>query len=125
MAVEPGLIGRAELTVGEEDTACALRTGVVPVLATPRLVALCEQAACNAVHPLLPEGRTTVGSRLQFDHLAPIKVGSTVRAEATLQRVDGRRLTFTVSVTDAAGLVGAGRVTRVLVDVEQFLGKAR
>ncbi|MCK4176552.1 thioesterase family protein [Aciditerrimonas ferrireducens] len=67
----------------DTDTALALGTGVVPVLATPRLVALCEQAACNAVHPLLPAGRTTVGSRLQFDHLAPVKVGSTVRAEAT------------------------------------------
>ncbi len=125
MAVEPGLIGRAELTVQDTDTALALGTGVVPVLATPRLVALCEQAACNAVHPLLPAGRTTVGSRLQFDHLAPVKVGSTVRAEATLLRIDGRRLAFTVSVSDAAGLVGAGRVTRVLVDLESFLAKAR
>ncbi|MFC0081766.1 thioesterase family protein [Aciditerrimonas ferrireducens] len=125
VAVEPGLIGRAELTVQDTDTALALGTGVVPVLATPRLVALCEQAACNAVHPLLPAGRTTVGSRLQFDHLAPVKVGSTVRAEATLLRIDGRRLAFTVSVSDAAGLVGAGRVTRVLVDLESFLAKAR
>jgi predicted thioesterase len=119
------MTGRASLTVADEDTAVALGTGVVRVLATPRLVALCETAACNAVHGELPPGTTTVGARVQFDHLAPIRVGTEVHADATLERVEGRRLTFTVSVSDAAGLVGAGRVTRVVVDEQGFLSKAR
>jgi len=123
--LEPGRTGRASLTVTDQDTAAALGTGVVPVLATPRLVALCEAAACSAVHHELPAGTTTVGVRVQFDHLAPIHVGTEVRAEATLERVEGRRLTFTVSATDHVGLVGAGRVTRVVVDEQGFLAKAR
>jgi predicted thioesterase len=63
--------------------------------------------------------------RLQFDHLAPVRVGSKVTADAVLERVEGRRLVFTVSVTDSAGLVGAGRVTRVVVETDAFLTKAR
>jgi len=62
---------------------------------------------------------------VQFDHLAPISTGSEVTAEATLEKVEGRRLVFTVTAADDAGLVGAGKVTRVVVDSEDFLAKAR
>jgi len=123
-----GLTGRADLLVTDADTAVALRSGDVPVLATPRLVALCEEASCNALAGRLGDGRTSVATRVQFDHLAPAAVGAAVTAEATLERVEGRRLVFTVSATlrsDAcAGLVGAGRLTRVLVDEAAFLSKA-
>ncbi|MGV3757922.1 MAG: thioesterase family protein, partial [Actinomycetota bacterium] len=63
--------------------------------------------------------------RVQVDHLHPTNVGSAVAAEATLEKVEGRRLTFTVTVNDHGGLVAAGKVTRVIVDTEQFLDKAR
>ena len=63
--------------------------------------------------------------RVQLDHLAPTAVGCTVTAEATLEKVEGRRLTFTVSASDERGLVAAGKVTRVVVDVEQFLDKCQ
>ena len=111
--------------VGEADTAVAVRSGDVPVLATPRLVALCEEAACAAVAGLLEAGHTTVGSSVQFNHLAPTAVGGSVSAEATLEKIEGRRLGFTVSVTDAAGLVGAGRITRVVVETERFLKRVK
>lgn len=114
-----------ELTVSDDDTAVAHRSGDVEVLATPRVVALCEEAAVLAAQPLLGEGETTVGMRIQLDHLAPVAVGSTVRAEATLERAEGRRLVFTVSVSDARGLVAAGKVTRVVVDRKRFLENAR
>jgi len=123
--IEPGLTGRTELVVAAADTARAMGTGDVEVLATPRLLALCEEATCRALEGALTPGRTSVAGRVQFDHLAPVRVGSTVAAEATLERVEGRRLVFTVSATDAAGLVGAGRVTRVVVDLDAFLAKAR
>ena len=113
------------LVVGESDTALALRSGDVDVLATPRLIALCEEAACLAVAGALGDGHTSVGVRVQFDHLAPVRMGSEVAAEAILEKVEGRRLVFTVTATDAAGLVGAGKVTRVVVDSEGFLAKAR
>ena len=124
MPVEPGLSGEVELTVGEDDTAVALRSGEVPVLGTPRLVALCEEATVLAVEGRLAEGETTVGHTVQLDHVAPTRVGGIVRAEATLQKVAGRRLTFNVSVSDQRGLVAAGKITRVVVDRERFLEKA-
>jgi predicted thioesterase len=123
--LEPGLSATAELKVTDGDTALALRSGEVPVLATPRVVALCEEATVLAVDGRLPEGVTTVGMRVQLDHLAPSMVGALVTAEATLERVEGRRLTFTVSVNDHRGLVAAGRVTRVIVDAEVFMERAR
>ncbi len=123
-----GLSASVHLDVTEADTALALGSGDVPVLGTPRLVALCEEASCRAISGRLGAARTTVASRIQFDHLAPVPVGAAVTAEATLERVEGRRLVFTVSVrlrSDAqAGLVGAGRLTRVLVGRSKFMAKA-
>ena len=117
------------LTVTESDTALSLHSGDVPVLATPRLVALCEEATCRALDDRLGSGRTSVASRVRFDHLVPVPVGSTVTAEATLEKVEGRRLIFTITVTldsdDRAALVAAGRITRVVVERLAFLAKAR
>ena len=110
--------------VGQQDTALALGSGEVPVLATPRVIALCEQATVVAVSGQLGHNETTVGMRVQLDHLVPTKVGGKVKAEATLEKVEGRRLTFTVSVSDARGLIAAGKVTRVVVDVDRFMDKA-
>lgn len=125
MALSPGLSAAATLTVGEDDTAIALGSGDVPVLATPRMIALAEGATLAALDNHLQPGETTVGVRVQVDHLAPSPVGAEIRAEATLEKVEGRRLTFTVSISDGRGLVGAGRVTRVLVETERFLEKTR
>lgn len=123
--VDTDVHGASEMQVTEADTALAVGSGDVPVLATPRLVALCEQAACIAIAGRLKPGETTVGGRIEFTHVAPTRVGSVVRAEATLDRTDGRRLVFTVSASDGCGLVGAGRITRVVVERRQFLDKAR
>ncbi|HEX9529578.1 MAG TPA: hotdog domain-containing protein [Acidimicrobiales bacterium] len=124
MGLRPGLSAQIELTVGQADTALDLRSGSVDVLGTPRLIALCEQATCAATAGMLGPAETTVGMRVQFDHLAPTPVGHTVTAEAVLEKIEGRRLTFTVSASDHGGLVGAGRITRVVVDVERFLKKS-
>ncbi len=112
--------GEASLVVAETDTARALGSGTVDVLGTPRVVALCEEATLDALDGRIPAGHTTVGMRVQIDHLQPSAVGTSVTAEAQLERVEGRRLTFTVSACDSRGLVAAGKVTRVLVDMEQF-----
>lgn len=125
MPLAPGLHGSAKLVVSDADTAVAMRSGDVAVLATPRMIALCEEAAITALAHEVPAGHTTVGQRVQVDHLAPTSVGSSVAAEATLERVEGRRLTFTVTVNDACGLVAVGKVTRVVVETERFLEKAR
>ena len=124
MPLQPGLSQRLELTVSDADTAIAMRSGDVPVLGTPRLVALCEEACCLAVKEHLDDSDTTVGMRVQLDHLAPTAVGMTVTAEVTLEKVEGRRLTFTASASDPHGLVGAGKITREVVERERFLKKA-
>jgi predicted thioesterase len=125
VAPHTGLSARIELTVTEADTAEAFRSGSVPVLATPRLMALCEEASCKAVEGHLPESSTSVAKRLQFDHLVPVGVGGVVWAEATLDRIEGRRLVFTLSVSESAGLVAAGKLIRVIVDREAFLANVR
>jgi predicted thioesterase len=118
------LSAEIELVVADADTAVALHSGEVPVLGTPRVVALCEEATVAALVGKLEAGSTTVGHTVQLDHVAPTRVGTLVRAEATLLKVNGRRLTFSVSVTDARGLVAAGKVTRVIVDAERFMERA-
>ncbi len=125
MPARPGLVGVAKLEVTDDDTAIAMRSGDVAVLATPRVVALAEEASCNALVGNLAKGETSVGMRVQLDHLSPSAVGSHVRAEATLEQVEGRRLIFKVSVEDERGLVAAGKVTRVVVEVDRFLEKCR
>jgi fluoroacetyl-CoA thioesterase len=123
--VKPGLSADVELVVTQADTALALRSGSVPVLATPRLIALCEEASMRAVVAELDPALTTVGMKVQLDHLAPTPVGQSVVAEATVERVNGRRVTFTVSVNDDRGLVAVGRITRVIVDRERFMDRTR
>jgi fluoroacetyl-CoA thioesterase len=111
------------LTVTDADTAISLRSGDVAVLGTPRIVALCEEATCAAMGPQLDAGETTVGTRVEIAHLLAVAVGEQVVAEATLERTEGRRLTFTVSVTSEKGLVAAGKISRAVVNRKEFLDK--
>ncbi|MGI8661592.1 MAG: thioesterase family protein [Acidimicrobiales bacterium] len=125
MPAEAGLTAEVSLAVSEADTAIALGSGEVAVLGTPRIIALCEQAAVKALDGRLEAGTTSVGTRIQLDHLHPTAVGHNVRAEARLERVEGRRLIFTVAVRDERSLVAAGKVTRVIVETARFLDKTR
>ena len=111
------------MVVGQADTAVSLGSGDVDVLGTPRLVALFEQATVDALRDTLDRGQTSVGMRVQIDHLQPTPVGAEVAVEAVLDKVEGRRITFTVTATDSGGLVAAGKVTRVVVDIERFMSK--
>lgn len=124
MPPEPGLSAQVEITVTDADTAVAMRSGSVPVLATPRVIALAEEACVQAVAGSLEPGQTSVGMQIQLNHVNPTPVGGTVVADATLDKCNGRRLSFTVSVSDGRGLIAAGRVTRVVVDEERFMEKA-
>jgi fluoroacetyl-CoA thioesterase len=125
MPLAPGLTASVTLVVDDADTALALRSGDVPVLGTPRLIALAEEASIAAIGDELPEGRTTVGYQVQLSHMTPTPVGGKVVAEATLEQVEGRRLTFRVAVNDARGLVAAGRITRVVVERVRFLDRVQ
>ena len=124
MSAEVGMQGSAALTVSEADTAVAMGSGAVQVLATPRVVALFEQATCAAVEGQLPEGCTTVGTSVSLEHLRPTPVGGHVVAEATLDAIDGRKYSFTVTASDANGLIARGAVTRAIVEIDRFMAKA-
>lgn len=125
MPLEPGLTADVDAAVTDDDTAIALGSGEVAVLGTPRVIALCEEATIKAIEARLEPGTTSVGMRIQLDHLHPTAVGHKVKAEAVLEKIEGRRLIFAVSVHDDRGLIAAGKVTRVVVDVERFLDKSR
>ena len=108
MSLTPGLSASITLVVDETDTAQAIGSGDVPVLATPRIVTLAEQASVAAIDHKLAAEMTSVGYEVQLAHLSPTPVGAKVTAEATLEGIEGRRLTFRISVNDARGLVAGG-----------------
>jgi predicted thioesterase len=122
MTLEPGLRAALRCTVTEADTAAALGSGEVPVLATPRVLALAERATVAAVAGALDAGATTVGVRVELEHLAPSPVGADLEVEAVLEWVDGRRLQFAVRVGDGDRTVASGHITRV--DTAAFLRQA-
>nr|MDT0659650.1 thioesterase [Micromonospora sp. DSM 115978] len=134
----PGLSARVELTVTDSDTAQAVGSGDVPVLGTPRVLALVEAATVAATATRLPAGATTVGVRVELEHRAATPIGRTVTALAHLTKVDGRKLLFEVTVTEPAPgpardggpdptdpvIVAEGRVERLLVDRRRFVERA-
>jgi fluoroacetyl-CoA thioesterase len=122
---EPGLSALVELTVSDGDTAQSLGSGDVPVLGTPRVLALAEAATVAATARRIPGGVTTVGTRAEIEHRAPTPVGRLVTALATLTKVDGRKLTFEVVVRDGEELVAEVVVERVLLDRQRFIEKAQ
>lgn len=116
--------GIASQTVTKEVTAEAVGSGMLPVFATPSMVALIEKAAAESVAPLLEAGMTTVGTKLDIAHTAATPVGMAVRAETDLSEIDGRRLVFIVHAFDEAGEIGSGTHERFIVNAEKFLAKA-
>jgi fluoroacetyl-CoA thioesterase len=119
-----GATSRVELTVTDADTAQAVGSGDVPVLSTPRVLALAEAATVAATASRLLPGSTTVGYRVELEHRAATPIGRTVVAEARLAKADGRRLIFEVAVRDGPSVVAEGRVERMIVDRHRFLEKA-
>lgn len=125
LALEVGLLGTAQATVAEANTAQALGSGSVPVYATPALVALLEEAAVNAVQPALETSKTSVGTRVDISHLAATPIGMVVRAEARLVVVDGRRLVFDVVAHDPVERIAEGVHERVVVEEGRFLARVK
>jgi fluoroacetyl-CoA thioesterase len=121
----PGRRAIVTLTVAEADTALAMGSGDVSVLASPRVLALAEQAAVQAMGSCLAEGRTSVGAWVELEHLEPTPVGGTVEAEAVLLGVHGRRLEFSVTVRSRGEEVAHVRHRRVIVNRERFEQEAR
>ena len=123
MSIEIGAQASASYRVTDGDTAIALGSGDVPVLATPRLLAWCEAVTVSALAPGLAEGSTTVGYRIRLDHLLPTPLGGEVAIRAEVTDVDGRQVTLAVTAVDGQATVGEGTVTRVVIDRQRFLDR--
>ncbi|MCI5980119.1 MAG: thioesterase family protein [Bacteroidales bacterium] len=121
--IHQGLTHTSTLKVTNADTALEMGSGDMPVLATPAMTALMENAAMLAVSDSLPEGCTTVGGHISTSHLKPSRVGAQVSATATLDKIDGRKLYFTVKAHDGDTLIGEGSHLRFIVERDRFMAK--
>jgi len=116
-----GANGRFELVVRPEHLANQFKdTALPPVLATPVMVMVMENAALNAIKPYLDAGESAVGTRVEVRHLAPTPIGQRVVGEAEVTKVDGRRIELTVRATDETEEIGAGTHERVIVDLARL-----
>ena len=121
--LEIGLTHTSNLVVADGNTAIALGSGDMPVLATPAMMALMENAAMLAVASELEDGETTVGGHIESSHLRPTPVGVEVAATATLEKIDGRKLYFKIVVRQGETIIGEGTHLRFIVNREKFLSK--
>lgn len=123
--LEIGAEGVAEMVVGSNDTALRVGSGRSPVLATPVMVSLMEEAALAAVEASLPEGMQSLGTRLDISHVAATPVGMRVRAVARLVEVRKRRLVFVVRAEDETEVIGEGTHERIAVSVAGFVERVQ
>lgn len=121
--LQEGLQHTSQLTVTGAVTAIAMGSGDMPVLATPAMMALMENAAMLAVADHLPEGSTTVGGHITSSHLKPSKLGDTVTATAVVTRIDGKKIEFKVEAHCGDMLLGEGTHLRFIVDKEKFMSR--
>ncbi len=119
-----GAVGLSRMTVRHGDTAIALGSGDVPVLGTPGIIALSESATIAALAEFLEQSETTVGVRIEIDHIATASVGDEAVATATVASVVGKRIIFNVQCHSGTRLIAQGTITRVLVDRVSFIAKA-
>ena len=115
--------GKSQYIVEEKHTALALGSGSLLVYGTPALVALMEAAACEAIASTLAQGVTTVGTKIEVEHIAATPVGLKVWAEATLKEKKGRIYIFDIQAYDETGLIGKGYHERAALDAQRFLVK--
>ncbi len=121
--LQEGLTHTSQLTVTDAVTAIAVGSGDMPVLATPAMMALMENAAMLAVADYLPEGCTTVGGHIAASHVKPSKLGEVVTATATVTRIDGKKIEFKVEAYSGDMLLGEGSHLRFIVDKEKFMSR--
>ena len=110
--------------VTENDTALAMKSGSLKVLATPKIICLVEEAAATLAEKFLPAEYTSVGTNLNVNHTAPSPIGAKVHVEVELIAVDGRKLTFNVAASDNVGKIFDGTHERFIVNREKFQAKS-
>jgi len=118
-----GKVGSAATKLNDTNTARAVGSGSLDVFSTPMMIALMEQAACNALVGVIDADATTVGVSISVEHKAPTVCGK-ITATAKVIAVDGRRIDFELSACDESGEIGTGIHSRFIVNIEKFIAKA-
>lgn len=122
--IEIGIKGHQETTVTAANVACNVGSGTVPVFATPFMIALMEKAAVLSIEPLLEHGQSSVGTKINVEHLRATPIGKKVWAESEVVAIDRRKVFFKVAAYDEKGLIGQGEHERFIIEVESFINKA-
>lgn len=121
--ISPGITNEKSVAVTIENTALAMGSGTLRVFATPAMIALCEACCAESVEDLLGDGITSVGAKIDAEHIAASPLGASILCKSKLTAVDGRKLDFEFVVYDNAGLIGKGSHTRFTVDADKFVSK--
>ena len=121
--METGLKHTIKETVTQDKTAANVGSGLLPVYATPAMIALMEKCASECVMPYIEEGKSSVGTMLNVKHLSASPIGIEITCTATLTEIDNRRLVFSLEVADEKGPIGEGVHERFIIDVERFMAK--
>ncbi len=116
--------GKKQLVVTSDYTASKWGSGLMDILATPAMIALAEATCMESVQGDLEKGMTTVGTKIDIEHLSPTPLGMTVTCKSELIEIDRRRLVFKVELFDDKGIIGKGLHERFIVNAEAFQQKA-
>ena len=121
--LETGIKNKITITVTDDKTAKVMGSGILDVFATPAMVALMEQTAAESVQPHLDEGVTSVGTKINVEHLSADPVGIEVSCESELVEIDNRKLCFNITAYDKHGVIGKAYHERFLIKSESFMTK--
>lgn len=119
-----GIKGKLNYTVEEKDTAKAMGTGGLEIFSTSAMISMMELTVCKSLEEHLSQGTTTVGKSMNIQHFCPTPVGTSIKFDSELIKVDGKNLTFKVRALDPFGVMGSGIHERAIVDKQYFTMKA-
>lgn len=120
-----GSVLTKELTVTDDLLACHVGSGIVQVYATPMMIALMENTACECLNPFLDEGETSVGVMMNTTHDAATPAGMKVRVTAEIIAVDRKKVSFSIIAEDEKDIIGKASHDRFVVNKEKFESKAQ
>lgn len=123
--IPQGQKGEKEVLVNETNTAKAYGSGLIDVFATPAMIALMENTAHSSIQEFLPQGMVTVGIEINVKHIKATPIGKTVKCNSYLEKVDGKRLYFTIEAFDQEGKIGEANHIRYIVDALKFVEKLK
>lgn len=122
--MEIGSVGKFTSRVTNDNTADAVLSGTLKVFSTPMMIAAMEAASVDAIKDFLDDDSSSVGTKINIEHMSASPVGMNITAESTLREIDGRRLVFDVKAYDDKGIIGTGVHERVIVNSAKFMDKA-